>query len=64
MANYDTAEQAIKAAQEGGEVDFDECDDCGTWDGVSHRCNCGNRRAYWETSRDNDGKFYAYAVAY
>lgn len=24
--------------------------DCGGWDGVSNRCECGNRRVYWETS--------------
>lgn len=26
----------------------DNCEGCSGWDGVSHRCNCGNRRVYWE----------------
>lgn len=33
------------------EDDFDfngqNCDNCSGWDGVSRRCNCGNRRVEW-----------------
>jgi uncharacterized protein (DUF1786 family) len=35
--------------------------DCGGWDGVSRRCNCGNRRVTWVLS---DDKSYVYAEAY
>jgi hypothetical protein len=24
-----------------------DCQDCGTWDGLQRRCQCGNRRVYW-----------------
>lgn len=39
----------IRAMIDNGEVYWSgNCDeDCG-WDGLSHRCNCGNRRVYWE----------------
>lgn len=39
----------------GGYVSFegDEfCEDCKGWDGVSRRCDCGNRRVEWELSDD------------
>lgn len=26
----------------------DYCEECAGWDGVSRRCECGNRRVYWE----------------
>jgi hypothetical protein len=70
MTTYNTEDEAIKAAKANAElegfVDFDgkNCDDCVGWDGESRRCDCGNRRVYWETSKNSDGKFYAYAVAY
>lgn len=29
----------------------DDCDEeCKGWDGESYRCQCGNRRVYWDTS--------------
>ena len=70
---YNTAEEAIKAGiEEGGVDEFDgmncmDADDgtyCSGWDGVSRRCDCGNRRVSWETGQFDNGKFYAYAVAY
>jgi hypothetical protein len=73
---YDTEEEAIAAAKANAKdcmIDFDgqNCADswdeganCMGWDGESHRCDCGNRRVYWETSRNSEGKFYAYAMAY
>lgn len=77
MTTYNTEEEAIAAKikeLDGDFTDFDgnNCADtgwedgtaCAGWDGVSRRCDCTNRRVYWETSRDSDGKFYAYAVAY
>ncbi len=77
MTTYNTEDEAIAAAKAelgDGFTDFDDnncaesaMDDgasCAGWDGESRRCSCGNRRVYWETSRDKDGKFYAYAVAY
>ena len=32
----------------------DACEDCKGWDGVSHRCNCGNRRMCWTVLEDTD----------
>lgn len=70
---YDTAEEAIAAAEASGGVDEFEgqnCNDwddgtfCSGWDGVSRRCDCGNRRVYWATGQYSSGKFYAYAEAY
>ena len=67
---YDTPEEAIAAARDevgvDDLIDFDgkNCDDCPGWNGESHRCVCGNRRVYWETNQNSDGKFYAYAAAY
>jgi hypothetical protein len=41
------------------------CDDpdyfCRGWDGVSPRCDCGNRRVSWDLS---DDETYVYAEAY
>lgn len=71
---YATAEEAIKAGIEDGVDDFegmncndyleDGDDECGGWDGESRRCYCGNRRVSWETGQYDNGKFYAYGVAY
>lgn len=77
---YDTREEAIAAAiQEveaaGGFTDFDgnNCEyawsddnspDCLGWDGESRRCDCGNRRVYWATHKNDLGKWSAYAEAY
>lgn len=73
MTGYATAEEAIQAGIDAGGVeDFDgkNCEDvgeegtfCSGWDGVSRRCDCGNRRVEWETYQLN-GKFYAHGVAY
>jgi hypothetical protein len=27
-----------------------DCQECGSWDGLDRRCDCGNRRVYWEWS--------------
>ena len=73
MTGYNTAEEAIQAGIDAGGVDEFEgmnCMDdedgtfCSGWDGVSNRCDCGNRRVGWETGQFDNGKFYAYAVAY
>lgn len=72
---YDTAEEAIQAGIDAGgveEFDGQNCNDysdedgtfCSGWDGVSRRCDCGNRRVYWGTSQNSNGKFYAYGVAW
>lgn len=57
-----------KLEEEDELFDFDgqNCNDiednyCGGWDGVSRRCECGNRRVYWELSED---KTHVYGVAY
>jgi len=64
---HKTENEAIAAAKEaaGGLTDFygQNCDDCHGWDGESRRCECGNRRVYWETNEVAEG-FYAYAQAY
>lgn len=55
-------EQTIIAAmirdEEDGMEEVD-CDECGSWDGRDRRCECGNRRCYWETTWQ-DGKCIAY----
>jgi len=59
----------IKEAKNGKQfpIQFDgmNCHDfdngCDGWDGESRRCNCGNRRVYWEIS---DDKTYVRAVAW
>lgn len=72
---YNTVEEAIQAGIDAGGVDEfdgmncndyleDGADECTGWDGVDRRCDCGNRRVSWETGQYNNGKFYAYAVAY
>jgi hypothetical protein len=70
---YNTAEEAIQAGIDAGGVeefdgqncmDYDEDVVCGGWDGVDRRCDCGNRRVSWETGQYDNGKFYAYGVAY
>lgn len=70
---HKTEEEAIAAAKESAEqdgfVDFDgqNCDEesnCLGWNGESRRCDCGNRRVYWETVKHDDGTFTAHAVAY
>lgn len=76
--NYPTPEEAEAAARqyalENGPIIFDgmNCNDykdedeveCDGWDGDDRRCNCGNRRVYWEISKTIEGRFYASAVAY
>jgi len=65
------AYDACVAELKGGVDEFDgdencgEYGECGGWDGESRRCNCGNRRVYWEmgygcTFRD----MYVVATAY
>ena len=75
MQEFNTAEEAIKAGIEAGGVDEfegmncndyleDGADECTGWDGVSRRCDCGNRRVEWETGQYSNGKFYAFGVAW
>ena len=59
-------DEAIDAhAKAGGFVSFageDDCEGCNGWDMKSNRCECGNRRVYW----DSDGDFesmHVYAAA-
>ena len=58
-------ELKAEAIANGGVDDFNgmNCDtDCG-WDGVSHQCNCGNRRVDWSWDGDFDN-MYIYGEAY
>lgn len=41
----------------------DYCENCSGWDGERHRCECGNRRVYWEAEGDFPD-MYIQAVAY
>ena len=44
-------EEVTRLTGGGGWYQFDGddyCEDCNGWDGESHRCDCGNRRMYWE----------------
>lgn len=65
MAFNKEVEKRIKD-NSGGYFEFNgqNCDGpCRGWDGVSHRCDCGNRRVYWQS----DGGFkdiYIYGEAY
>lgn len=42
----------------------DSCEDCTGWDGLCHRCNCGNRRVDWTSDGDFINGFYFYGEAY
>ena len=65
-----TEDEAIYAAKVDAAhcrlIDFSgqNCDDCGGWDGESRRCDCGNRRVYWATTKLHDGTFVAHAESY
>lgn len=67
---FDTPEAAVenatKEAENSGDCiafDDDGCDDfCSGWDGKSYRCSCGNRRLYWATFQNANGKYYAEAT--
>ncbi len=38
--------------------------DCDGWDGKSHRCDCGNRRMYWDHYLTEGDKFVFIATPY
>lgn len=65
-----TEEEAIAAGIADAYVEFDgfNCEDvgndCAGWDGESRRCECGNRRVYWDTFKKEDGTWEAVATAY
>jgi hypothetical protein len=42
-------ENVLPRLVEGDDFAFggQNCDDCSGWDGISRRCNCGNRRVEW-----------------
>lgn len=69
---YNTEQEAIDAntGVEVDEFDGQNCNDwddgtfCSGWDGVSKRCDCGNRRVFLATAQTETGKWYAYASAY
>lgn len=78
IANSVACDEEIKRLSEGVDYhDFEgnNCSDCGSdwndgkqclgWDGVSRRCECGNRRVSWETSDYHSFKNpHVRAVAY
>lgn len=49
-------EECITESKSHGDMisfDGDEyCEECAGWDGESRRCECGNRRVYWEAGWD------------
>jgi hypothetical protein len=61
-------QEAERLQEEGGMRSFsgdDSCENCGGWDGVSHRCECGNRRVSWAQGYGHSFKNpYVYAEAY
>jgi hypothetical protein len=69
LANDIARDLEIKHIQEelkGGYMSFsgdDSCENCKGWDGVSHRCDCGNRRVEWVWEGDFKNP-YVYAEAY
>ena len=55
--NISFIKEVSKRQQEGGYFSFsgdDSCEDCIGWDGVSRRCECGNRRVSWESHGDDN----------
>lgn len=43
----------------------DNCESCHGWDGISHRCSCGNRRVSWVSGDGHSFKSpYIYAEAW
>lgn len=77
MIKFKTLEEAIKAAEEHassvGYVDFEgnNCSDwsgdedvCAGWDGFDRRCECGNRRVFWDYYGDDEQGYTAFALAY
>lgn len=72
---FKTHDEAIAYAQANGVVDKFEgmnCNDylsydqreCLGWDGISRRCDCGNRRVYWNAYGDEKSGFTAVATAW
>lgn len=66
-----TEEEAISKGMADAYVEFQgqNCDDwddvgCGGWDGESRRCECGNRRVFWQTEEQEPGKWVAYGEAW
>jgi hypothetical protein len=56
IANDIRFEELVAEAQQADEYIYfngQNCDDCSGWDGISHRCDCGNRRVCWY----RDGNF-------
>ena len=50
-------EEVEKSKKEMGYIRFvgdSNCENCRGWDGVSHRCDCGNRRVSWVADFDDD----------
>ena len=41
----------------------EEEEECPGWDGVSHRCECGNRRVYWDWDGESLEEIRVYACA-
>ena len=48
FANDVAREEAI--AEYDDEIEHSCCDSCNTWTKGEHRCDCGNRRMYWDYS--------------
>lgn len=68
IANNFVVQDKIKAAVDAGNVYVDDhiCE-CESWDGESHRCNCGNRRMHWESDGidfEHPDQGYVYSQAH
>ena len=49
----EVARRLVELEMHGGWISFhgdESCETCNGWDGVSDRCDCGNRRVYWATT--------------
>lgn len=70
LANDTAIDECITKMEDsiGGFHSFDGddcCEDCSGWNGKSHRCECGNRRMYWEAGWDCTFKnMYVFPTAY
>ena len=71
MTDYFTGATEDEAIAKGIELGVDDfvgnefcADDCLGWDGEDRRCDCGNRRVFWQTKKYDDGTWEAWGEAW
>jgi len=67
LANEISAEEEIAKMKKNNDfIEFggnDYCENCAGWDMESHRCQCGNRRVYFDTTYNKFDEPWVYAQA-